>query len=155
MVFADVLTPGTNWLQGLSPEQIASIEHQLAQGKGYEEIARAWLPVSHAASRQPLAAEGITVAMFYDRFMLEVEDFICREDKYADEKQKILSQFQPGDVLIVGAISTVLSPLVGASAPVLAPLVALMLMTLAKMGKNAWCELRQELRREEPAPQPQ
>lgn len=141
----DLFTADTNWLDALPSYQSKSIYQLIEQGKTYEEVAISWLTANGPSNTYPFGAQD-TKSLFYEKLMEEVESFICREDSYVEEKKKIMTQFKTGDVYIVTIISTIISPVVGASSVLIAPAIALILMTILRMGLNAWCSLRKDLK---------
>lgn len=50
---------------------------------------------------------------------------------------------------IVGGLSIALPPVLGTSAPFLAPVIAIVLLTIGKIGLNAWLATRKEKREKE------
>ncbi|MED4601595.1 hypothetical protein P9314_12870 [Paenibacillus validus] len=143
----DILKKDTNWLDALPAYQNKSIHELLEQGKTYEEVAIIWLTANGSENTYPFGSQN-TKSLFFEKLMEEVEKFICREDTYAEEKKQLFTQFKAGDVYVITFISTAIAPIVGASASLIAPAIALILMTVLRMGLNAWCSLRQELKHE-------
>ena len=47
---------------------------------------------------------------------------------------------------IVGGLSIALAPVLGTSAPFLAPVIAIVLLTIGKIGLNAWLATRKSKR---------
>ena len=76
----------------------------------------------------------------------ELEAFFSGDEKYKNDRIAILQEKSAVQTYIVGAISVALSPVLGASAPFLAPVVAIILVTITKMGINAWLAMRKEKR---------
>lgn len=137
----DILKADINWLDTLPSYQSKSIQQLIAQGKTYEEIAISWLSANGPANTYPFGSQN-TKSLFFEKLMEEVESFICREDKYSDEKKKLLAQFNAGNVYIITFISGVISQVVGASSAFIAPAIVLILMNILKIGVNAWCAIR-------------
>ncbi len=138
-----LLNKEANWIDLLPSYQKKSIYQLIEQGMTYEEIALNWLTANGPSNTHPFGANN-TKSLFYEKLMEEIEGFICREDKYTEEKKQISTQFKAGDVYILTFISTAIAPVVGASAVLIAPAIALILMTILRMGINAWCSLRSE-----------
>jgi hypothetical protein len=134
-----------NWLDALPEYQRKSIQQLLDQGKTYEEAAVIWLSANGPSNTHPFGTQN-TKSIFFEKLLEEVESFFCRDDKYIEEKKQLLTQFKAGDVYVLTFISTVISPIVGASAPLISPAIALILMTILRMGLNAWCSLRREIK---------
>ncbi|OAB30628.1 hypothetical protein PMSD_19035 [Paenibacillus macquariensis subsp. defensor] len=146
-VLEDIFMADINWLDALPPYQSKSIQQLMDQGKSYEEISILWLSANGPANTYPFGANN-TKSLFFEKLMEEVEHFICREDKYTDEKKKLLTQFKAGDVYVVTFISAIIAPVVGATSVLIAPAIALILMTVLRMGINAWCAVRIDLKQQ-------
>ena len=85
-------------------------------------------------------------SLFYEKILDEVEAFFSGDDRYKDSRLAILKESGATQSFIIGAISAALSPILGTSAVFLAPIIAITLVTMAKMGINAWLAMRKEKR---------
>ncbi len=131
-----------DWIGALPEYQQRIVRTLLGQGKTPEEAAKAWLSASGSAQTAGLGGGG--VSPFFDKLLEEFDAFICRDDRYVEDKKKLTAQLHLGHLYAVGIISAAIAPAVGAAAPFIAPAIALMLITVTHMGKNAWCAMRTE-----------
>ena len=107
-----------------------------------EDIARIWL-----TSRGPRNVAGLgsrNQASFYESFSDEMEKLICGDEKYESDRRKIAKEFTGAHTYVVAAIAAAISPVIGAAAPLLAPAVAMILVAIARVGVQAWCESKKD-----------
>ena len=131
-----------SWLEALPKYQKNVIIELYSQSGDYEKAALAWLNAS-MSTNVPFGTEK-GHSLFYDKLVDEVEAFFSGDDRYKDSRLAILKESSPTQTYIVGAISVALSPILGAAATFLAPIIAIVLLTIAKMGINAWLAMRKE-----------
>lgn len=81
---------------------------------------------------------------FYEKIKIEVEDFICNEEKYIEERKKIKENLNNSRGLVAASLTAVIAPEVGTAPAMLLPVVVLILQTAFKIGINAWCAIRIE-----------
>jgi hypothetical protein len=142
----------TDWLNALPTYQRETIQTLLSQGKKVEEVATIWLSASGASNTVPFgSARGWS--LFYEKLLAEVETFMCHDDSYASDKKALLKQADVTVVAVVTSISEAIGHAVGAAAPVIAPAIALSLITISRMGRNAWCAMRREQTKAEQDPE--
>lgn len=137
-----------DWIGGL-PKYQSDIIASLLEGKTPDEAATMWLSASGPANTFPFGATR-GASLFFDKVVDEVEAFICRDNAYTEDKKKLLTQVDVTHAYTIGLISAAISHAVGAAAPYIAPAVALILVTSARIGRNAWCAMRQEQRTAQP-----
>ena len=134
------------WLKALQPYQRSSVDELLQQGKSYEEIADIWL----AARPGDTFSFGTTVpgqrGAFREKLTLEVEAFLCGDERYATERSKLFGTEGVARTYVVSAIAVAVAPLLGVSATFLAPVVGLILASIGKITLNAWCAARKAAR---------
>ena len=83
----------------------------------------------------------------------EIEAFFTGDEKYKDSRLAILKESGVVQSYVVGGISIALAPVLGTSAPFLAPVIAIVLLTIGKIGLNAWLATRREKREKESNPE--
>jgi len=110
----------------------------------YEEAAKAWLSASMSTTAPFGTEKGHSI--FFEKILDEVEFFLSGDEKYKDDRISLLNEKNVVQTYIVSAISVALSPVLGASAVFLAPAIAIVLVTITKMGLNAWLAMRKENR---------
>jgi len=115
----------------------------------YNAAAEKWL-TSSPDQTVPFGSspDRINKEQYLQKFMLELEKFVCGDGKYEEERNKLLSKSNLTEATIVSSVSSAIAPFVGAAAPFLIPVVVLAFMTITKISKNAWCEARKENRSE-------
>lgn len=133
------------WIEALPGYQQTIIQEFLEQQGDPGAAAELWLQASGPSNTFPFGGKK-PQEIFYAKLLTEVEDFLCGSDRYGKEREAFLSEFDAKHAYVVGGISTIVAPAVGSAAPIIAPAVALILLTLAKMGRNAWCGMRAELK---------
>src|SRR5437879_1670170 len=107
-IFADP----NNWLDTLPPFQRQSIDALLASGKTYEEVAQLWLTTPGPANTFPFGGERFA-SVFYDKFMGELERFVCDDESYSDDRHGLLEKLDAGKALWIAAMATALAPRLG------------------------------------------
>ncbi len=134
-----------DWLNALPPYQRDVLEQLRSAGVPFEELGRTWIEASGAANTAPF---GVTAGarMFYDRFLDELHDLLCSEDKYAAERDGILQGFKGGQATAVAAVTAAIAEPLAAAPPFLAPAVAVTVCLVGKAGLGAWCDLQEERR---------
>lgn len=133
-----------SWIEALQPYQKKTIIKLYNENGSYEEAAKAWLSASMSTTVPFGTEKGQSV--FLDKVLDELEAFLSGNEKYKDNRIAILSEKSVVQTHIVGALAVALSPVLGASAPFLAPVIAIILVTITKMGINAWLAMRKEKR---------
>lgn len=133
-----------SWIDSLSTYQ-KNIIHQLYEQTGdYEVVANQWLTAS-IPTNVPFGTQK-KPSIFYEKVLDEIEAFLSGDEKYKDNKLAILKESGIVQTFIVSEISVALAPFLGTSAPFLAPVIAIVLLTIGKIGLNAWLATRKEKR---------
>lgn len=137
------------WLLSLKEYQRNIVTEFIKKSDTYDEAAEKWL-TSRPDQTVPFGSspDRINKEQYLQKFMQELEKFICGDDKYEEERNKLLSKADLTETTIVSSASSAIAPFVGAAAPFLVPVVVLAFMTITKISKNAWCEARKENRSE-------
>lgn len=144
----DIFTEYPNsWLECLPKYQQKTINELYKQSGDYEKVAQAWLTAS-MPSNVPFGTER-NHSIFYEKVLDEIEAFFSGDERYKDNRLAILKESGAAQNYIVGVISVALSPILGTSSAFLAPVIAIILVTIAKIGINAWLAARQEKRNAE------
>lgn len=135
------------WVSALPLHQQKTIAQMYAQLGDYEEVAKAWLS-SSVPTNVPFGTQKKT-SVFYENVLNEIEAFFTGDEKYKDSRLALLKESGVVQNYIVGGISIALAPVLGTSAPFLAPVIAIALLTIGKIGLNAWLATRKEKRENE------
>lgn len=133
-----------SWIEALQPYQKKTIIKLYNENGSYEEAAKAWLSASMSTTVPFGTEKGQSV--FFDKVLDELEAFLSGDEKYKDNRIAILSEKSVVQTYIVGTLAVALSPVLEASAPFLAPVIAIILVTITKIGINAWLAMRKEKR---------
>ncbi len=145
--FEEIFTGNeTEWIDALPVYQRNIINVLVAQGKLYDEVAIAWLSASGPANTFPFGTQGSS-EVFFEKLVEEIEEFLCGKDRYTEDRKKLLTGAEATKTVVISSISLAIAPVVHASAPYIAPVVALVLITVTKLGRNAWCAMRREQKR--------
>lgn len=138
-----------SWINALPTYQKNMVEKLYTEKGSYEEAATAWLTASMSTTVPFGTEKGKSV--FFEKVLDELEAFFSGDAKYEDDRIAILKEKSVVQTYVVGAISVALAPILGASAVFLAPVVAIVLVTITKIGINAWLEMRKERKAKEQA----
>ena len=75
----------------------------------------------------------------FDKFKAEFKKFICEDGSYVEEKKALSAENPITKAILISAISGAIGATIGYTATLLAPAVTILLFTVGKMGKNAYC----------------
>lgn len=141
------------WVNALPKYQRDLATALLVNSDSPDDAAEKWLGAA-PKDTHPFGAVS-SPRPYLDKLLDELEAFLCGDPKYEPDRLKLAGESKPTQAFVVGAISVAIAPMIGTSAPVVAPVLALLMMTAAKLGLNAWCNLRKESRgqRQSTAPQ--
>ena len=142
------------WLDALKPYQRSSVDELTAQGKSFEQIAEMWLSARPGDTFAFGAAVPGQRSVFLDKLTLEIEAFLCGDERYNVERTRLFGEQGLARTYIVGVIAVAIAPTLGVSATFLAPAIALVLASLGKITLNAWCASRKEARAKTPPATP-
>lgn len=132
------------WLKTLPTYQRNLIDNLYQTLNNYDDVSIAWLSTS-VPMNVPFGS-GNSHSIFFDKLLDEFEYLLTGHEKYKECRLSLLKESGVTQHFIVATISSTMAPHIGASAPFLAPVVALSLLTISKMGTNAWIAKRQENR---------
>lgn len=118
------------------------------QGKSNEEIAQIWLEANGPTNTFPFGANN-KKNRIYEQVKIEIEGYICNEDKYAEEKGQFLELYKSGKLAAITSMAATIGPVVGSSASFIVPVIVLILDSATKVGIKTWCALRFQERNEE------
>ena len=130
----------------LSPYQRNLINQLYEQTNDYEKVANQWLSAT-IPSNIPFGTQK-KPSIFFEKVLDEIEAFFSGDEKYKDNRLAILKDSGVVQSDIVDAISIALAPILGANAAFLAPVIAIVLLTIGKIGLNAWLAARKEKRKQ-------
>lgn len=137
-----------SWLDTLKPYQRNIVDAIYAETQSYEEVANRWLIANSIPNNAPFGTKK-NPSLFYEKVLDEVEAFFTGDEKYKDSRFAMLKESGGVQSYIVGGLSTLLAPILGTSAPFLAPVIAIVLLTIGKIGLNAWLATRKAKREQE------
>lgn len=133
-----------SWIESLNTYQKNIINQLYAQTNDYEVVANTWLTAT-IPTNVPFGTQK-NHSIFFEKVLDEIEAFFTGDEKYKDSRLAILKESGVVQNYVVGCISIALAPVLGTSAPFLAPAIAMILVTISKIGLNAWIETRREKR---------
>jgi hypothetical protein len=84
--------------------------------------------------------------LFFNKFQDELHDLLCSEQKYTEERHKLLEEYRAGQASFAAAVTAILSPCLGAGTQLVAAAVAVMLTVIGRVGLKTWCGLQAERR---------
>lgn len=127
-------------LTALKPYQAGAIS-QLIEKHGEEEAAKLWLSANGPIDTQKFGGSSSRDPKpFWDKFNEELRLVICDDEKYKEDRKKLLSQAKPAADYVVHGITALVATNLGLAPALLVPPVALMLRVIGKVGVNAWCK---------------
>ena len=127
----------SDWLAPLKPYQRNSIIELL---KDHDEVETAKIWVSSHGPENTVPFGGIpNTKPFWDNLKLEFNKFICDDITYKKEKESLKSESNIPKELLISAISAAIGATLGFTATLLAPAIALLLFSVTKITKNAYC----------------
>ncbi len=135
-----------DWIDALPIYQQKAINALLEQGKSFDDAAIAWLTANGPTNTFPYGTQRSSGSIFFEKLVEEIEEFICGEDHYVEDRKKLLTGAEATKAYFIGTISYAIAPVVHTSAPLIAPPIALVLLIITKIGRNAWCNMRYEKR---------
>lgn len=136
-----------SWIDTLSTYQKNLIHQLYEQTNDYELVANKWLTAT-IPTNVPFGTQK-NPSIFFEKVLDEVEAFFTGDEKYKYSRLAILKESGVVQSYIVGGLSIALAPVLGTSAPFLAPVIAIVLLTIGKIGLNAWLATRKEKREKE------
>jgi hypothetical protein len=127
-------------LTALKPYQASAIS-KLIEKHGEEEAAKLWLSANGPTDTQKFGGSGTRdTKPFWDKFQEELRLVICSDEKYKEDREKLLSQAKPAAGYVVHGITALVATTLGLAPALLVPAVAIMLNVIGKVGVNAWCK---------------
>jgi hypothetical protein len=133
------------WIAALPSYQASIVLELRAAGLPLEEVAHAWLEAAGAGDTAPFGATT-GVQLFFDKFLDELHDLLCSDEKYRAERSELLRSFKTGQATAVASITAAIAPSLSAAPPFLAPAIAVTLCVIGRAGLNAWCLSQSERR---------
>jgi hypothetical protein len=100
-----------------------------------------WLN-SSPANTAKFGGEEKQPVQYREMLIGEIEKFLCGDEAYSDERNKITESADKSQKYIIGVMSAALGKSLGVAGSFIAPVVVLALMSFGKMAINAWCEMR-------------
>lgn len=113
----------------------------------YKVAADKWLSASPSFTAQ-FGGEHNRSSVFREKVFEEVEKFICGCDdgRYDKEREKLTEQGDLTKEAIISVMSAAIGGCIGVAGVYIAPVIVLILLSIGKIVKNAWCEMMKERR---------
>jgi hypothetical protein len=104
-----------------------------------EEVAKTWLSANGPQNNIPFG--GVQDSKpFFDMVKKEFYNFLCNDNEYIEEKEELKKQGSVVNSYTIAVISGAISVKIGFAASLLAPVVVLLIFSVCKIGKNAFCK---------------
>lgn len=132
-------------LDGYQQELVIAL---IDNAKGdYNLAADNWLSASPSNTAQ-FGGEHSRSSVFREKVFDEFEKFICGCDdgRYDNDRDKLNEQGDLTKDAIISALSASIGSYIGVAAAFIAPVIVLILLSTGKIVKNAWCEMRKEMK---------
>lgn len=111
----------------------------------YLESADYWLNAS-TANTAKFGGEPNTTKLYRDKLLEELEKFLCGDQQYEDDRNKIAESTDKSQKYIIGVMSAAIGKTLGAAGAFIAPVIVLLILSIGKMAINAWCAMRKDAR---------
>lgn len=137
----------SEWIDALPKKQKDELV-DLIIAENRETAAAKWLEKKAVDS---ISAKGMESAelekssySYVDLVKKEVRKLLCGDKEYENDRDEISKLIKSDDSkkLFVSTIAALIGVKIGIAAAVIAPIIVLILMTIAKITINAWCELK-------------
>lgn len=125
------------WLDVLEPSQ-KQIMSALLEEHTKEDAMRLWLTAEIPQKAMRLSGDK-SVKEYFEHFKEEVKKFICEHPDYAQQNAELKELGKVGIPVLVTTISAFLAVQLGVLATVISPVLVIMLFTVGKIGKKAYC----------------
>lgn len=134
------------WIDTLPEYQRRRVRQLVTASESYEDAAKKWL-TAIPENTFPFGAEK-EKSVFLDKVWAEVEKFLCGDQTYDADRQKLLSSKEIIQTTLVSSVSAAIAPVIGTATAFVAPVVVLIFMAMGKISLRAWCQMRKESRRQ-------
>ncbi len=127
-----------DWLGELKPYQQNTMKQLLSSSSGPEEAAEKWVTACGAESVIPFGGDRDT-RPFWEHLKHEFRKFLCDDNAYAEEKRALFAEGPVARAVLISVLSAAIGATIGYAATLLAPPVAILLWTVCRIGRNAYC----------------
>ena len=111
----------------------------LIESVGEEEAAKIWSSPESGSQSSCFGGGENQSDPYFDRLIEEIRKLICGDEKYQEDREKILEKTNTSAIFVVGIISAAMGDVFGVTPALLTPVVILILKMISKVGTNAWC----------------
>jgi len=125
------------WLSTLKPYQSKTLKELIASSTP-DEAAEKWITATGPQNTISFGGEKDTKP-FWNNFKEEFKKFICDGEAYTEERNALLAEGPISNALMVSVISSAIGAQIGFAATLLAPAVVVLLYSIGKIGRNAYC----------------
>ena len=125
--------------------QTKILKELLAVDSDHLSVADKWLNAK-PSNTVGFGGAGIRNHIYRDKILEELEKFVCGDEKYQLDREKLGSATNGTVQYIIGSIATAIGSTMGITGAVIAPVIVLLLITGGKISKNGWCEARRAIR---------
>lgn len=127
-----------DWLKALKPYQ-SKILGEYLKTLTPQDAAKQWMTANGAQSVAPFGGQP-GAGLFWEQFLAEIHAFFCDEKQYKAEKADWAKKGKTTREWMIATIASVIGAKLGIAGTILAPPVAMFLVTISKMGVNAYCK---------------
>ena len=127
------------WIQELKTYQRSTLNTFLSN-RSPEEAAELWLTT--IGSRNIAGFGGSVVPdgkPFWEKFKAECRRFICDDNAYVADKDAFRHEVPVSKDLIISVMSSAIGSHLGTAGTLIAPAVTLILFTVGRLGRSAYC----------------
>lgn len=112
----------------------------------YKKAADDWLS-ANPSNTVPFGGEKNRSSIFREKVFEELEKFICGcdEGRYDKDREELEAQKDLSKEAIISVLSACIGSYIGVTGAFIAPVIVLLLLSIGKIVKNAWCEMRKDL----------
>jgi len=134
------LSSEQDWVKFLPSFQVSAINGLLEEGLSEDEVIDLWLGKPVVKNNAPFGATEFS-RDFSEKFRVEFRKFICGGEEYDDLREEVSKLWEKNKLVVVSTIAAAIGAVLGLAVGVLTPVVAVAISIVAKLGKNAWCEM--------------
>ena len=118
-----------------------------ASDEDFNKAADKWLSATPSNTVQ-FGGEHKQPSIFREKIFEEVEKFICGSDegRYDSAREELNKQGDMTKEAIISVMSAAIGGVIGVAGAFIAPVIVLILLSIGKIVKNAWCETRKALK---------
>lgn len=130
-----------DWFAALKPYQVNALKTFMADQDALK-AAELWLTTignPNIVGFGGVDGGNSNTKPYWDKFKDECRKFICNDSVYVEERKELLAHNPISKELMISIMSGAIGASMGAAGAAIAPAVVMVLYTIGKIGKGAYC----------------